>query len=195
MLGRRIAAHQLPPTCLSELRRALLDEWCNIPHDQIDNLILSMPRRSRQMSRDSQVVMVPNLSSLLFPSNSSPEATSNPVKREADSRLTAWAQNLPVDVKLLGAGTPEGTHARKTGAEATRKTTRREDRRIVRQALEDPTVTRSTIRAGVGIAIVPQTISRHLAEANLKSKRPFRALPLTPEHRQLRLQWCQARSM
>ncbi|GFV55579.1 uncharacterized protein TNCV_1820661 [Trichonephila clavipes] len=24
---------------------------------------------------------------------------------------------------------------------------------------------------------------------------PFRALPVTPEHRQLRLQWCQARSM
>ncbi|GFS76255.1 transposable element Tcb1 transposase [Trichonephila clavipes] len=36
---------------------------------------------------------------------------------------------------------------------------------------------------------------QHLAEANLKPKRPFRALPLTPEHRQLRLQWCQARSM
>ncbi|GFX71114.1 transposable element Tcb2 transposase [Trichonephila clavipes] len=59
----------------------------------------------------------------------------------------------------------------------------------------DPTVTCSTIRADVGVAIFPQTISRHLAEANLKSKRPFRALPLTPEHRQLRLQWCQARSM
>ncbi|GFX89092.1 transposable element Tc3 transposase [Trichonephila clavipes] len=26
MLGRRIAARQLPPTCLSELQRALLDE-------------------------------------------------------------------------------------------------------------------------------------------------------------------------
>ncbi|GFY02425.1 HTH_Tnp_Tc3_2 domain-containing protein [Trichonephila clavipes] len=91
--------------------------------------------------------------------------------------------------------TREGTHAWKTGSGATRKTTRREDRRIVRQALVDPTVTRSTIRADVGVAIVPQTISRHLAEANLKSKRPFRALPLTPEHRQLRLQWCQARSM
>ncbi|GFX40415.1 transposable element Tcb2 transposase [Trichonephila clavipes] len=51
------------------------------------------------------------------------------------------------------------------------------------------------IRADVGVAIVPQTISRHLAEANLKSKRPFRALPLTPEHWQLLLQWCQARSM
>ncbi|GFW27533.1 transposable element Tcb1 transposase [Trichonephila clavipes] len=88
--------------------------------------------------------------------------------------------------------TREGTHSRKTGSGAIRKTTRREDRRIVRQALVDPTVTCSTIRADVGVTIVPQTISRHLAEANLKSKRPFRALPLTPEHR---LQWCQAISM
>ncbi|GFW07084.1 HTH_Tnp_Tc3_2 domain-containing protein [Trichonephila clavipes] len=81
--------------------------------------------------------------------------------------------------------TREGTHPRKTGSGATRKTTKREDRRIVRQALVDSLVTRSTIRADVGVAIVPQAISRHLAEANLKSKRPFRALPLTPEHRQL----------
>ncbi|GFX00282.1 transposable element Tcb1 transposase [Trichonephila clavipes] len=74
----------------------------------------------------------------------------------------------------------EGTHARKTGSGATRKTTRREDRRIVRQALVGPTVTRSTIRAHVGVAIFPQTGSRNVAEANLKSKRPFRAIPLTP---------------
>ncbi|GFS47245.1 transposable element Tcb1 transposase [Trichonephila clavipes] len=91
--------------------------------------------------------------------------------------------------------TREGTHVRKTGSGATRKTTRREDQRIVRQALVDPTTSRSTIRADVGVAIVPQTISRQLAETNLKSKRPFRALPLTPEHQQLRLQRCQARSM
>ncbi|GFW01485.1 transposable element Tc1 transposase [Trichonephila clavipes] len=91
--------------------------------------------------------------------------------------------------------TREGTHARKTGSGVTRKSTRRDDRRIMRQALVDPTVTCSTIGADVGVTIVPQTISRHLAEANLKSKRPFRALSLTPEHRQLRVQWCQARSM
>ncbi|GFS57697.1 transposable element Tcb1 transposase [Trichonephila clavipes] len=91
--------------------------------------------------------------------------------------------------------TREGTHERKTGSRANRKTTRREDRRIVWQALVDPTVTRSTIRADIGVAIVPQTIPRHLAKANLKSKRSFRALALTPEHRQLRLQWCQARSI
>ncbi|GFY13575.1 transposable element Tcb1 transposase [Trichonephila clavipes] len=45
MLGRRIAARQPPPTCLLELRRTLLDECCNIPQDQIDNLMLSMPKR------------------------------------------------------------------------------------------------------------------------------------------------------
>ncbi|GFV62744.1 hypothetical protein TNCV_3101171 [Trichonephila clavipes] len=47
MLDRRIAARQPLPTCLTELRRTLLDEWCIIPQDQIDNLLLSMPRRSR----------------------------------------------------------------------------------------------------------------------------------------------------
>ncbi|GFX36951.1 transposable element Tc1 transposase [Trichonephila clavipes] len=65
--------------------------------------------------------------------------------------------------------TREGTQVRKTGSGATRKTTRREEE--------------------------PQTISRQLPKANLKSKRSFRALPLTPEHQQLRLQWCQDRSM
>ncbi|GFU23410.1 DDE_3 domain-containing protein [Trichonephila clavipes] len=45
MLGQQITARQPPPTCLPELWRALLDEWCNIPQDQIDNLILNMPRR------------------------------------------------------------------------------------------------------------------------------------------------------
>ncbi|GFX49163.1 transposable element Tc3 transposase [Trichonephila clavipes] len=47
MLGRRITARQSPPTCLPELRWALLEEWCNIPQDQIDNLILSMSRRCK----------------------------------------------------------------------------------------------------------------------------------------------------
>ncbi|GFW62627.1 transposable element Tcb2 transposase [Trichonephila clavipes] len=65
--------------------------------------------------------------------------------------------------------TRKSTHAWKTGSGANRKTTRNEVRRIVWQALVDPTVTRSTLRAHVGVAIVRQTISRHLAEANLKS--------------------------
>ncbi|GFV44718.1 transposable element Tcb2 transposase [Trichonephila clavipes] len=47
MLVRQIAVFQPPPTCLPELWRALLDEWCNIPQAQIDNLILRMPRRCK----------------------------------------------------------------------------------------------------------------------------------------------------
>ncbi|GFT17317.1 transposable element Tc1 transposase [Trichonephila clavipes] len=84
----------------------------------------------------------------------------------------------------------------KTAGWSTRRVAGQVDRSecAVRNCWEQWTreVTRSTIRVDVGVAIVPQTISRHLAEANLKSKRPFHVLPLTPEHQQLRLQWCQA---
>ncbi|GFT11341.1 HTH_Tnp_Tc3_2 domain-containing protein [Trichonephila clavipes] len=105
------------------------------------------------------------------------------------SQLSEFERGL-----IIGMKTADWSTRRVAGQmDRSEKTTRRENRRSMRQGLVDPTVTRPTIRAGV--AIVPQTISRHLAEANLKSKRPFRALPLTPEHRQLRLQWCQARSM
>ncbi|GFW69950.1 transposable element Tcb2 transposase [Trichonephila clavipes] len=69
--------------------------------------------------------------------------------------------------------TREGTQAWKTGSGATRKTTRREDR----------------------AASTCGPHSDSFNEANLKFKRPYRALPLKPEHRQLRLKWCQARSM
>ncbi|GFW87595.1 uncharacterized protein TNCV_4485601 [Trichonephila clavipes] len=62
--------------------------------------------------------------------------------------------------------TREGSHTRKTGSGVTRKTTRREDRRIVH-----------TFQKQI---LNPRTLSVH---------------SLTPEHRQLRLQWCQARSM
>ncbi|GFX01475.1 DDE_3 domain-containing protein [Trichonephila clavipes] len=59
MLDRRIAARQPSPTCLPELRRALLDEWCNIPQDQIDSLILSMPRRPPNPVRASCTISSP----------------------------------------------------------------------------------------------------------------------------------------
>ncbi|GFW23598.1 transposable element Tcb2 transposase [Trichonephila clavipes] len=91
--------------------------------------------------------------------------------------------------------TREGTHARKSGSETTRKTTGREDRMIVRKALVDPTVIRSTRRADVGLSIGSTNNFQRLAEVNLNAKHPFRALPLTKEYRQLRLQWCKARSM
>ncbi|GFU14733.1 uncharacterized protein TNCV_4228871 [Trichonephila clavipes] len=65
MLGRRLAARQPHPICLPELRSALLDEWCNIPQDQIDNLIVSMPRRYKN-HRASNWVNVKALQNKLF---------------------------------------------------------------------------------------------------------------------------------
>ncbi|GFX95409.1 HTH_Tnp_Tc3_2 domain-containing protein [Trichonephila clavipes] len=106
--------------------------------------------------------------------------------------LARWiVRSVPLEI----VGSSEHEKVPTRGKPGLERPGRPRGERIVRQALADPTVTRSTIRAGVGVVIVPQTISGHLAEANLKSKRPFCALPLTPEHRQLRLQWCQARSM
>ncbi|GFV41157.1 HTH_Tnp_Tc3_2 domain-containing protein [Trichonephila clavipes] len=76
----------------------------------------------------------------------------------------------PVDTRRIA-------HARKTGSGSTRKTTRREHRRIVRHALVDPTVIRSTIRADVRRSnCSTNNFSIYLAEANLKALYPL--LPL-----------------
>ncbi|GFW39978.1 transposable element Tcb1 transposase [Trichonephila clavipes] len=59
MFGRRIAARQPPPTCLFELRRALLHELRNITQDQIDNLIYSMFRRCKPvLHRPGDIVRI-----------------------------------------------------------------------------------------------------------------------------------------
>ena len=76
-----------------------------------------------------------------------------------------------------------------------RKEIKRNYQRIVLQAPLDPSVTRYTIKSDVEVAVVTKTIFRRLAEANLKSKCPFLALPLTLKHRQLCLQWGQAQAM
>ncbi|GFX49261.1 transposable element Tcb2 transposase [Trichonephila clavipes] len=44
-LGRRLAAHTLPPVTIRELRLALQDEWAALPLQLIDTLIISMGRR------------------------------------------------------------------------------------------------------------------------------------------------------
>ncbi|GFX41617.1 transposable element Tcb1 transposase [Trichonephila clavipes] len=97
------------------------------------------------------------------------------------SQLSEFDRGLIIEMKTAGWSTCRVA----SQVDRSENTTRRKDPRIVRQALVDPTVTRSTIRADVG----------DLAETNLQSKCPFHALSLTPEHRQLRLQWYQARSM
>ncbi|GFU51492.1 transposable element Tcb2 transposase [Trichonephila clavipes] len=54
MLGQRVVARQPLPTRLLELQRALPDEWCSIPPDQLCNFILSMPRRCAECIASSR---------------------------------------------------------------------------------------------------------------------------------------------
>ncbi|GFT16670.1 tyrosine-protein phosphatase non-receptor type 11 [Trichonephila clavipes] len=49
-LGRRLAAHTLPPVTIRELRLALQDEWAAMPQQLIDTLILSMGRSGEIIS-------------------------------------------------------------------------------------------------------------------------------------------------
>lgn len=45
MLGRQFAASHPPPTSFPKLRKALIEEWDGLAQMQLDNLVLSMPRR------------------------------------------------------------------------------------------------------------------------------------------------------
>ncbi|GFT51265.1 transposable element Tcb2 transposase [Trichonephila clavipes] len=202
------------PSCHSvhDLELTVKDWWALLPQNNIRCLINSMPdrgvaciaagdRRQEEEPMDwEDVPFLPEVSAPFVPSRP-PRKMRSLISVQVSEPPSLSANRFPnmralVPKKLLGAvNTRRYPHAENRVWSDQEDHEERGYRRIVRQALVEPTVTRSTIRADVGVAIVPQTISRHLAEGNLKSKRPFRALPLTPEHGQLHLQWYQARSM
>ncbi|UYV64296.1 hypothetical protein LAZ67_3000171 [Cordylochernes scorpioides] len=81
---------------------------------------------------------------------------------------------------------------------ATRVTSARVDRRILRQAVAAPQATCTAILQHVqdtlDHSISTRTISRRLVANGLHSCRPLRRLPLIPPNRRQRLEWCRARS-
>ncbi|UYV69340.1 hypothetical protein LAZ67_6003272, partial [Cordylochernes scorpioides] len=81
---------------------------------------------------------------------------------------------------------------------ATRVTSARVDRRILRQAVAAPQATCTAILQHVqdtlDHSISTRTISRRLVANGLHSCRRLRRLPLTPPNRRQRLEWCRARS-
>ncbi|UYV66872.1 K02A2.6-like, partial [Cordylochernes scorpioides] len=83
-------------------------------------------------------------------------------------------------------------------AGATRVTSARVDRRILRKAVAAPQATCTAILQHVqdtlDHSISTRTISRRLVANVLHSCRPLRRLPLTPPNRRQRLEWCRARS-
>ncbi|UYV71394.1 hypothetical protein LAZ67_8002960 [Cordylochernes scorpioides] len=87
-----------------------------------------------------------------------------------------------------------GSMQRQDGSGRPRATTEREDRAIVRMAVAARESTLSTNQRVTGTQVSKMTINRRLRERNLRARRPLRCLPLTPVHRQVRLQWCRERS-
>ncbi|UYV76758.1 hypothetical protein LAZ67_14001967 [Cordylochernes scorpioides] len=92
----------------------------------------------------------------------------------------------------------QGNVAIYRNAGATRVTSARVDRRILRQAVAAPQATCTAILQHVqdtlDHSISTRTISRRLVANGLHSCRPLRRLPLTPPNRRQRLEWCRART-
>ncbi|UYV74086.1 hypothetical protein LAZ67_11002066 [Cordylochernes scorpioides] len=92
----------------------------------------------------------------------------------------------------------QGNVAIYRNAGATRGTSARVDRRILRQAVAAPQATCTAILQHVqdtlDHSISTRTISRRLVANGLHSCRPLRRLPLTPPNRRQRLEWGRARS-
>lgn len=87
----------------------------------------------------------------------------------------------------------EGARARRPGTGPQRRTDARQDRRILRSAVGDRTATSQQIRDTVAPGVSARTIRNRLHEAGLRSRTPLGRLPLTPQHRAARLQWCRDR--
>ncbi|GFU71795.1 HTH_Tnp_Tc3_2 domain-containing protein [Trichonephila clavipes] len=92
----------------------------------------------------------------------------------------------------------EGRVYRRGGSGRPRNTNDREDRAIRRVATSAPTTSLASIQRHLPPSRHPvpsrETIRRRLTEVSLRSRRPLRRLPLTPHHRQCRLDFCRPRA-
>ncbi|GFV70465.1 transposable element Tcb2 transposase [Trichonephila clavipes] len=220
-LGRRLAARTLPPVTIRELRSALQDEWAAMPQQRIDTLILSMGRRCetclavgrsypllktgcflldthhRDVSAFSRIALhatfsikllfIPLISILASEKQVGRIDVSPPPRSERYGIARCWQQWIT-----------EGRVYRRGGSGRPRNTNDREDRAIRRVATSAPTTSLASIQRHLPPSRHPvpsrETIRRRLTEVGLRSRRPLRRLPLTPHHRQCRLDFCRPRA-
>ncbi|GFY34651.1 transposable element Tcb1 transposase [Trichonephila clavipes] len=78
-------------------------------------------------------------------------------------------------------------------------TTSREDRKIVRIAVTDCSVTSRNVAQQIESvthhSVSARIIRRHLQQSGISARRPLLGLPLTQNHRRLRHPWCDERRM
>ncbi|UYV78550.1 hypothetical protein LAZ67_16001970, partial [Cordylochernes scorpioides] len=212
IIGRRL--HALPqPRSEDELWQMVEREWRAIPQDAIRTLIDSLPRRVAACI----AVRVSNWEEDLA---SITERMPGHRKRRQFKQTDAFTRGMVIGLKRagwsicqiaadthLGASTvhrlwrrwlEQGNVAIYRNVGATRVTSARVDRRILRQAVAAPQATCTAILQHVqdtlDHSISTRTISRRLVANGLHSCRPLRRLPLTPPNRRQRLEWCRARS-
>ncbi|GFV72364.1 transposable element Tcb2 transposase [Trichonephila clavipes] len=194
MLGLRIAARPPPPTCLPELRMPLVGEWCNIPQDQIDNFILSIPRRSQYQCAKIK----DEVEKLAHQLNEEAERTERPIRRLSKVMYGSTCADMQADV--MGECLSSIKHAvgeiaiRRFISGRPRGTTPADDRYIVLQARRNKRqkageITRHTTQA-TGRPISRFTAARRLHGGGLFARRPVRCVPLTHAHRRRCSLWC-----
>ncbi|UYV83242.1 hypothetical protein LAZ67_23000264, partial [Cordylochernes scorpioides] len=184
-LGRRIGARHPSPRTLVELRTALLEEWGLLPLDLLQSLRMPGHRKRRQFKQTDAFTrgMVIGLKRAGW-SIRQIAADTHPGASTVHRLWRRWLE--------------QGNVAIYRNVGATRVTSARVDRRILRQAVAAPQATCTAILQHVqdtlDHSISTRTISRRLVANGLHSCRPLRRLPLTPPNRRQRLEWCRARS-
>ncbi|GFX43703.1 transposable element Tcb1 transposase [Trichonephila clavipes] len=115
---------------------------------------------------------------------------------EISSRV---GRNQKTVMRICNRWMQEGTTDRRGQSHPPQCTTSREDRKIVRMAVMDHSVTSRTvvhhIESVTHHSVSARTIRRRLQQSGLPTRRPLLVLPLTQNHRRLRRQWCDERKM
>ncbi|GFT82918.1 transposable element Tcb1 transposase [Trichonephila clavipes] len=103
-------------------------------------------------------------------------------------------RNQTTVMRICDRWIQKGTPGRRGRSHPPQCTTSREDRKIVRMAVTDRSVTSRTIEQHIESvthhSVSARTIRRRLQQSGLSARRPLLGLPLTQSHRRLRRKWC-----
>ncbi|GFU01154.1 transposable element Tc1 transposase, partial [Trichonephila clavipes] len=102
-------------------------------------------------------------------------------------------RNSSTIMRVSNQGTDEGRTARKSVSGPRNVTSAREDRRLVRMAQTDRTAFSRQLAAqwstATRVSLCASSIQRRLLQRGLRARIPLYRIPLTQNHRRLRLHW------
>ncbi|GFW51593.1 transposable element Tc1 transposase [Trichonephila clavipes] len=106
---------------------------------------------------------------------------------------TRVQRNSSTIMRVSKQWTDEGRTARKSGSGPRNVTSARDDRRLVRMTQADPTASSRQLAAqwstATGVSLCASSIRRRLLQRGLRARIPLYRIPLTQNHRRLRLHW------